>query len=302
MDRLESMAIALAISQAGSLSAAARELRKPLPTVSRKVSELEAHLKARLFIRSTRRLTLTDAGVEYIAACKRIMEEVAEAERSVAGEFAAPQGELVISAPVVFGRVHVLPVVTAFLREFPHIDIRLVLSDRLLNLGEDHVDATIRIGTLADSRLVATRIGATRRIVCATPRYLREHGAPRTPADIATHACIAFEGIGGGDTWKFAEGSRELPVTIRPRLLVNTAEAAIDAALANLGLTRVLSYQVERAMRDAKLEAVLERFAPPAIPIHLLYGPQKRLPLKLRTFLDFASARLRARLRGQTPS
>ena len=298
MDRLDSMRIALAVADGGSLSAAARALRRPLPTVSRGLSELESRLKARLFNRSTRRLTMTDAGAEYIAACRGILEDITAAERAAAGEFAAPQGELVISAPIVFGRLHVLPVITQFLRAFPDIDIRLLLTDRMANLWEDQVDVAVRIGTLSDSRLVATRLGQTRRTVVASPEYLRAHGRPKVPADLSAFPCIAFEALGNTETWTFGEGARPMSVAIRPRLTVNTAEAAIDAALDHLGITRVLTYQVAQTLGDGRLEALLERFAPPAAPIHLVYGPQARVPLKLRAFLDFAAARLRERLKA----
>src|SRR5882724_3392190 len=172
MDRLESMSILVTAVEAGSLSAAARRLGTPLATVSRKVSELEAHLKTQLLKRSNRRLTLTDAGRSYVAACRRILEEVSEAERAAAGEYSAPKGDLVITAPIVFGRLHVLPVVTAFLAAYPQVDIRLTLGDRIAHLAEDHIDLAIRIGRLPDSRMVATGVGSIRHVVCASPAYL----------------------------------------------------------------------------------------------------------------------------------
>jgi DNA-binding transcriptional LysR family regulator len=170
MDRLESMATLLAAVEAGSLSGASRKLGMPLATVSRKVSELETHLRVRLLNRSSRRLTLTDAGRSYVAACKRILEDIGAAERAAAGEYSAPRGELIMTAPIVFGRLHVLPVVIAFLEAYPEIDVRLALADRVINLLEDHVDLALRIGELPDSSLVATRLGAIRRVVCASPR------------------------------------------------------------------------------------------------------------------------------------
>src|SRR3974390_1098169 len=181
MDRLESMSILGGAVEAGSLSAAARRLRTPLATVSRKVSELEAHLKTRLLIRSNRRLTLTEAGQSYVAACRRILEEVDEAERTAAGEFSAPRGDLAVAAPIVFGRLHVLPIAIAFLRTYPDIDIRAALADRTVNLMEEHVDVAVRIGVLPDSSLVALRLRAVRRVVCARPAHLAGHGAPATP-------------------------------------------------------------------------------------------------------------------------
>src|SRR3974390_2887679 len=178
MDRLESMSILVAAVGAGSLSAAARRLRTPLATVSRKVSELEAHLKTRLLIRANRRLTLTAAGESYVAACRKILEDVDEAARTAAGGLRPARGALAVAAPVVFGRLHVLPITTAFLRTFPEIDIRLALADRMVNLMEEHIDVAVRIGALPDASLVALRLGAVRRVVCASPAYLATHGTP----------------------------------------------------------------------------------------------------------------------------
>jgi DNA-binding transcriptional LysR family regulator len=293
MDRLDAMAVVVTVGEAGSLSAAARHLGMPLPTVSRKVSDLEAHLRVRLFNRSTRLLTLTEAGRAYVAASKRILEDVSLAEQAACGEFSSPRGDLVISAPIVFGRLHVLPTVTEFLKSHPQVNVRLVLSDRVINLLEDHVDLAIRIGNLPDSGLVATRCGSTRRVVCASPAYLSEHGAPKHPTDLASHASIVFEGLTSPDIWVFKGDRSDVSVPIRPKLIVNTAEAAVDAATAGVGITRVLSYQVERAVADGTLVTVLKRFEPRPVPVSVVYPDQRRLPLKVRAFLDFAVPRLR---------
>lgn len=296
MDRLESMTVLLAVVDAGSLSAAARTLRMPLPTVSRKLSDLETHLNARLLIRSTRGVALTDAGRSYISACRRIMEDIDEAERAAAGEYSEPRGELVLTAPVVFGRLHLLPVVTEFLTAYPDVSVRLVQGDRLANLADDHVDLALRIGTLPDSGLISTGLGSIRRVVCANPAYLAEHGTPQDPQELSAHDNISFEHLTAGDTWRFQSEGKEIVARVRPRLIVNTAEAAIDAAIAGAGLTCVLSYQVESALRAGSLNLVLRAFEPGAIPVSFLYLGQGRVPLKLRSFLDFASPRLRARL------
>ena len=296
MDRLESMSVFIAVVEAGSLSAAGRTLRMPLPTVSRKVSELESHIKARLLNRSTRQLTLTDAGRSYLAACKRILEDVGEAERSASGEYSAPRGELIITAPVVFGRRHVVPTVAEFLKAYPEVDARLVLSDRSLNLLEDHVDLAVRIGEPPDSSLVATRVGTVRNVVCASPAYLAEHGTPRNPTELVKHDCLTFSGLMSPDNWTFTINGAAVSVPVHSRLIVNTAEAAIDAAIAGAGLTRVLSYQIEEAINSGALVIALRKFEPASIPINLMYTGQRLLPLKLRAFLDFAMPRLRTRL------
>ncbi len=297
MDRLHAMSVVVAVGEAGSFSAAARRLGMPLPTLSRRISDLEAHLNTRLFNRSTRRLSPTDAGQAYLQACKRILDDVTEAERSASGEFNAPRGDLVVSAPIVFGRLHVLPTIGAFLKAYPDVRVRFVQSDRLINLLEEHVDLAVRIGDLLDSVLIAARVGSTRRVLCASPRYLEEFGIPTHPTQIPAHQLISFEGLTSPDTWVFKSDPADIAIPIRPKLIVNTAEAAIDAAIEGVGLTRVLSYQIEHAVKAGALATILKRFEPAPAPISLVYPGQRRLPLKLRAFLDFAAPRLRARLR-----
>ncbi|TIU69332.1 MAG: LysR family transcriptional regulator, partial [Mesorhizobium sp.] len=267
MDRLDAMSLFVATVEAGSLSAAARRAGVPLATVSRKLSDLEKHLKTRLLNRSTRRLVLTDAGQSYLAACRRILDEVNEAERTAAGEYSSPTGELVITAPVVFGRLHVLPVITDFLAIYPQVDVRLTLSDRITQLVEEHIDLALRIGELPDSAMVAIRVGSIRRIVCASPAYLASQGTPEKPSELAGHSCVTFEGLASPATWSFGAGKTETTIPVRSRLQVNTAEAAIDAAIAGLGLTKVLSYQADAGVRAGTLRVVLEPFESPPWPV-----------------------------------
>lgn len=296
MDRLQSMMTLVAVVEAGSLSAASRKLGMPLATVSRKVSELEAHLETQLLVRNSRRLTLTDAGRLYVESCRGILDQIDEAERAAAGEYRAPRGDLTITAPIVFGRLHVLPVVTEFLRAYPEIDVRLLQADRAVNLLEEHVDLAVRIGELPDSSLIATRIGSIRRVVCGSPSYLIERGTPRAPTDLKRHDCITFAGLSSPETWTFRKGKSEVAIPIHSRLVVNTAEAAIDAAVSAIGLTRILCYQIAEARRLGALAILLEDFEPTPWPVSMVYAGQARLPLKLRAFLDFAAPRLKARL------
>jgi DNA-binding transcriptional LysR family regulator len=295
MNRLESMSILVAVVDSGSLSAAARRLDMPLATVSRKVGELESHLKTRLLHRTTRRLSLTEAGSSYVAACRRILEEIGEAERTAMGEYASPKGELVVTAPVVFGRSHVVPVVAEFLAHYPEIDVSLVLTDRVVHLMDENIDVAVRIGELPDSTLVATGVGRVRRVVCASPAYLATHGVPARPRDLAGHECITFEVLASMHAWVFGSGKSELSVPVHSRLAVNTAEAAIAAAILGVGVTRVLSYQVADVIRDNALCVVLEAFESAPLPVSLVHKGQAPLPLKLRAFLDFVTPRLRAR-------
>jgi DNA-binding transcriptional LysR family regulator len=296
MDRLDAMKVLLAVIEAGSLSAASRLLGAPLATVSRKVSDLEAHLGTRLLIRSSRKLALTDAGQNYVVACRRILEQVADAERAAAGEYNAPRGELTLAAPIAFGRLHILPVAADFLKAYPDIDLRVTLSDRISHILDEHIDLAIRIGELEDSSFMAKRVGEVRKVVCAAPGYFSARGVPARPADLVAHDCITFNALMAADTWVFPVGKSEETVTVRSRLIVNTAEAAIDAAMAGVGITRVLSYQAARAVRDGKLVLALQPFESPSWPISLVHAGQGPLPLKVRAFLDFAAPRLRAML------
>ena len=293
MNTFDAMSVLLVVAEAGSLSAAARKLGTPLTTVSRKIGDLERHLGVKLFVRTGRRLVLSEAGSDYVAACRRILEEVGEAERAVAGEYSAPRGALVLAAPIVFGRLHVLPIVTAFLKAFPEIDVQLSLSDRTVNLVEEHVDAALRIGMLTDNSMVALKVGEIRRVVCATPAYLAAHGRPKVPADLAGHDCITFEGLQSPASWLFPGKKGRQAVSIHSRLAVNTAEAAMDAAIAGVGVTRVLFYQAAAALKAKKVELLLEAFEPDPLPVHLVHMAGRQVPLKLRAFLDFAAPRLR---------
>jgi DNA-binding transcriptional LysR family regulator len=297
MNRLDAMSVLVAVAESGSLSGASRNLGIPLPTVSRKLAELETHLGTRLFIRSTRKLALTDAGAAYLPACKRILEQIRDAERAASGEYVSPRGDLVVTAPIVFGRLHVLPVINEFLASYPEIDVRLVLSDRNIHLIDDRVDLAVRIGALQDSSMIATRVASVRRVVCASPAFLASVKAPRVPADLPKLACITFDSLTSSATWSFvAPGSRtERAVSIHSRLSVNTAEAAIDAAVAGVGLTRVLSYQAAKAVAESKLKIVLAKYEPDALPVNLVHLGPGQLPFKTRAFLDFVASRLRKR-------
>ena len=291
------MSILLAVAEAGSLSAASRKLGLPLATVSRKMSELETHLSTRLFSRSSRGLAMTEPGQAYLAACRRILDEVAEAERAASGEFSAPKGNLTITTPVVFGRRHVLPIVVEFLRAYPEIDIRLVQLDRIVNLMEENIDLAVRIGDLPDSSLRALRVGEIRRVLCASPDYLAREGIPQNLDDLASHDCITF--LTSSGFWTFGRGRAERRVAIRSRLVVNTSEAAIDAATAGAGLTRVLSYQIADAVTAGQLVIVLQDFEPAPWPVSLVHHSLGPAPQKLRAFLDFATPQLRAALRAR---
>ncbi|MDN4983233.1 LysR family transcriptional regulator [Bradyrhizobium arachidis] len=296
MDRLDAMSVLLAAVENGSLSKASRELRLPLATVSRKVAELEAHLKATLLIRSAKGLELTPAGRSYVTSAKSILEQLSEAERAAAGEYSEPKGDLVVTAPIMFGRMHVLPVVTRFLEAFSEVSVGLVLTDRVAHFLEDQVDVALRLGLLPDSSLIATRVGEVRHVICASPDYLAANGIPETLDDLEKHRLVSFQSVSALSTWTFEHDGTEKTVSFRSRLGVNTIDAAIDAALAGAGLVRAVSYQIAEHVRAGRLAVVLEAFEPQLRPVHLVYDTQSRLPLKLRAFVDFVVPRLRERL------
>jgi DNA-binding transcriptional LysR family regulator len=296
MDRLDAMGVLLSVVEHGSLSAASRALHSPLPTVSRKISELESLLGIRLFTRTSRRILLTEAGESYVVAAREILGRVEEAERRATGEYVAPKGDLTMTAPIVFGRLHVLPVVTDFLKAFPDININLIMSDRPISLADEHIHVALRISRLSDSSLIAIRLGSTRTTVYANPDYLKRHTHPSHPDELKQHDCIAFEGVLSTRFWTFHDGAKDIAVPIRTRLSVNTAEAAVDAAASGLGMTRVMAYQAKRAVDAGLLVPLLEDFEQEASPVHLVHLSDGLMPLKLRTFLDFATPRLRALL------
>jgi DNA-binding transcriptional LysR family regulator len=296
MDRLGAIRLFAAVADAGSLSAAGRKLGMPLTTVSRKLAALEEELGARLVTRSTRRLTLTEPGRQYLDACRRILEELDAAEAQLSGTRGEPQGELAITAAVVFGRLHVLPVVCDFLRHYPRIDARMLLLDRPVDLIEEGLDVAVRIGALADSSLIATRAGAVRQIVCASPAYLAAHGEPKRHDELGRHDCITFSARDARDRWTFSDGKKQERVRVRSRLTVNTAEAAIDAALAGVGITRVLSYQAAAALAEGSLKEILRGSDSSEIPVSILHREDRLAQAKVQAFVAFAAAALRKRI------
>jgi DNA-binding transcriptional LysR family regulator len=296
MDRLEAMTVFAAVAEARGFSAASRRLGMPLATVSRKVSELEESLGVQLLARTTRRVSLTDTGRQYFEACRRILDDVAEADRAASGEYRAPRGELILTTPIVFGRLHIVPVVTEFLKAYAEVDVQMMLVDRVVDLLDEHVDLALRIGELPDSSLIAVRIGSIGRVVCASPAYLAAHGTPTHPRELAEHDAVTFAGLSSTREWSFQAGGATKRFPVRSRLTVTTAEAALDAAIAGAGLTRVLSYQAAAAVRDGRLVLALRDYEPEPNPISLVYPSGRLVPLKLRAFLDFAVPRLKARL------
>jgi len=299
MDRIEAMTAFVTALDEGSLARAARRLGRSPAAITRAVALLEERLGTRLLHRTTRALHLTPAGERYLAACRAILADLAEADLLAAGERTDPRGQLSLTAPVTFGRLHVAPLVEELLEAHPALAARLLLIDRVVNLIDEGHDAAVRIGPLPDSSLVATKVGAVRRVVCASPAYLALHGTPQGPADLGGHRVISFSQITETSNWAFAagpSGGMRRQVTVCPHFIVNGAEAAVAAAARGRGITRVLSYQVEDEVAAGRLVLLLEAFEGPRLPVHVVY-PEARLPAaKLRAFVAFAVPRLRSRL------
>jgi DNA-binding transcriptional LysR family regulator len=295
MDRIDGVMVFVEVAGHGSFAEAARRLGRSPTAITRAVADLETRLGVRLLNRTTRAVSVTEAGQRFLAGGKRVLADLDEIERAAAGEGTAPRGELRVTAPILFGRLHVLPIVTEFLGRFPDVLVVLTLLDRPIDLVEEGLDVAVRIGALAESSAIASRVGAVHRIVVASPDYLAQHGTPRAPADLGAHAVIAFSGIFGVERWVFYNEAEEESVAIKPRLIVTTAEAAVDAAKGGFGLTRVLSYQAADDIARGSLRRVLTAYEGDELPIHLLHPGGRHPPPKLRAFLDFAMPRLRRR-------
>lgn len=297
LDRLEAMELLLSAVDKGSLSAAARELKIPVSTLTRKVTELEELLGTRLLMRTTRKLTLTDAGAEYVAAARNILSLVADQERAATGEFTTARGELVVTTPVQLGRQHVLPIINQFLTLFPDITVRLLQSDRNLDLIDAHADLAVRIGQLADSSMIATRIGSLRTIVCASPAFLNKHGVPRELDDLKKLPCVVFNSP-YLSPWRFRLPVTRTPLTltVEPRLQVSAPDAAVAAAVDGVGITLVLEHDADEAIRSGQLQIVLQEFEIEPIPVHIVHVSRSIMAIKLRHFIDFAAPKLRESL------
>ena len=282
------------IVDGGSLSAAARSLGVSLPAVVRTLAALEEHLGTRLLNRTTRRIGLTDAGGEYYQRSRQLLGEVEEAELAVSSAKSRPSGTLAVTAPVLFGRFNVVPILAEYRRRFPEVGVRLLLLDRNVNLLEEGIDVAVRIGQLADSSLVATRLAEVRRVVYASPAYLRRRGTPKHPRELAAHDCLSLTALStGGDAWRFREAGRAFDVRLRPRFVSNSGDAVIAMAEGGQGIGIALSYQIERQLAQRKLVAVLEAFAPEPLPVSAVYPHGRLTAAKVREFISLAATRLK---------
>lgn len=294
MDKLRGIQTFIEIAERGSLTAAADALDTSLPTVVRRLAELEASLGVRLFNRTTRRIHLTDEGLRYLAICKTALGQLEEAEEALFDAKAEPTGKLVVTAPTLFGRLHVAPLLREFLRMHPALTLEMLLLDRSIDLIEEGVDVAVRIGFLSDSTLHAVPAGSLRRVVCASPAYLKQHGTPRHPSELASHAAIRFTGRSVLSEWQFQENGRTFGARITPCVTTNSVEAAVDACRDDVGLGAFLSYQVQAPVKAGELKPVLRKYETDPIPITMLYPHSKLMSARVRAFIDFAAPRLRA--------
>jgi len=295
MDRAESLAIFAEVAERGSFVEAARRRGRSPAAVTRDIAELEKRLGVRLLNRTTRAVSLTEAGQRLLSGAKRVLADLDEIEYAAAGAGTAPRGELRVTAPILFGRLHVEPLVLEFLHQFPDVSVALMLVDRPVDLVEEGLDVAVRIGAMAEASAIATRVGGMRWVVVASPDYLARHGTPQAPADVSAHSVVAFAGMFGAERWIFRDKAGETSVAIKPRLTVSTAEAAVDAARAGFGITRVLGYQAADDIGCGALLRLLKEHEGDELPIHVLYPGGRYPPPKLRAFLDFTTPRLRRR-------
>jgi DNA-binding transcriptional LysR family regulator len=295
MDRLENMGVFVAVAEEGGFAAAGRRLSLSPPSVTRAVAALEAHLGVTLLHRTTRAVRLTDAGQRYLGDCKRILADIAEADVLAVGAHAELGGRIALTAPVMLGRALVAPVLFDFLAKHPKVGVRALFVDRVVDLLDEGIDVAIRIAELPESAATAVRVGSVRRVVCAAPSYLKERGVPHRPTELGRHDAIGFFGSSNTAGWSFSKHGRAASPAFP--LVVNSADVAVQAALAGRGLLRALTYQVERELRSGKLRTVLTAYEPRPLPVHLVLPEGRRASARVRAFVDFAVEKLRTALR-----
>ncbi|MCA1323378.1 LysR substrate-binding domain-containing protein [Herbaspirillum sp. alder98] len=293
MDRLHLMTVFVAVAEAESFSAAARRLSMSSPAVTRAITTLEKRLGVRLLTRTTRFVRATEAGLRYLEDARRIIAEADEADEAVSGINATPRGRLMVTAPVLFGRMFVTPVVVEYLRRYPEVTVSALFLDRVVNLIEEGLDVGVRIGHLPDSSLQAIRVGQVRSVLCASPAYLKQHGMLSAPDDLMRHTLIA-PGMTPQVEWKFMRDARSMSLKVTPRLVVTSMDAAIEAARSGFGIARVLSYQIAPWVATGELQVVLDPFETAALPIHVIHREGRQSAAKVRSFVDMVVQALRA--------
>ena len=292
MDRFHEMQVFLAVAEEEGFAAAARRLKTSPPSVTRAIAAMEQRIGTQLLARTTRSLHLTEAGQRYLEDCRRILAELEEAEEAAAGSYSIPGGHLTVTAPVLFGELYVAHVLGEYLDQFPLVNISALLVDRVVNMADEGVDVAVRIGHLHEPGQQAIKVGEVRRVVCASPAYLDQHGRPQRPEQLREAKIVTSSSSQLVSEWTFVDAGQPLKIAIEPRLSVTANNAAINLARLGWGMTRVLSYQVAAAVAAGELELVLEAFEPAPLPIHIVFQQNGRIPAKVNTFVDFLSQRL----------
>lgn len=294
MDRFQSLQVFVKVAECGGFAAAARDLGMSPPAVTRAVAALEERINTRLLIRTTRSVRLTESGERFLQDSRRILMELEEAEEAAVGSHAAPRGELRVTAPVLFGRHYVTPIIGDFLDRYPLVNCQALFVDRIVNLMDEGLDVAIRIGNLPDSSLIAIRAGSVRLVLFAAPAYLKEHGLPRHPEDLSDHRLIKSLAINTSMEWSFHENGKPLSIHIQPRLRMNTNDAVIELVARGWGISRLLSYQIAPQLAEGRVQTILTEFEPSPIPIHVVHQEGRMVSSKVRAFVDFMVDRLRA--------
>lgn len=296
MDKLRAIATFVRIVDAGSLTAAADATGTSLTSVVRSLAALEKSLGTRLLNRTTRRISLTAEGIDYVERCREILAAIKEADAALGAQHGALSGRLVVTAPVTFGRLHIAPLLTAFLKKHPDVSLELLLLDRVVDLHEEGIDLAVRIGALPDSQLVAVPLGSVRRVCCASPAYLRRHGTPAEPSDLLTHKCVGFSGSGPSPGWSFKVAGRSVKVPVKPVYVTNQIETAVDACIGGIGLASLLHYQVRERLEAGELKTVLQNYEVDPLPVNVLYRHDRMMPARVRALLDWLVPQVRKRL------
>lgn len=293
MDKLEAMQVFAEVAKQKSFVGASEQLNLSAPAVTRSIAWLEANLGVKLFHRTTRHVRLTESGVRFLTDTKRILADLEESEAAATGIYAAPKGTLTITAPVLFGEMHIMPIISEYLAMYPDVSVKTMFSDRNTNLVEDELDIAVRIGHLKDSNLYATQVGSVKRILCGSPSYFQQYGIPQCPADLTQHQTIFPSVYGSLTSWEFINNGKKEVIKLTPRLQCFQGAAAIKAAIQGTGITRVMSYQVGEEIKEGRLQRVLEDFEEAPLPINILRLEGRRMNPKIRSFLDLAVERLK---------
>ncbi len=294
MDRFSEMQIYIAVAESEGFSAAARRLNISPPVVTRAVAELEARLGVKLLNRTTRYVRTTEAGQRYLEDARRVLMAADEADEAAIGVNAEPRGHLTVTAPVLFGRMYVMPGIVDYLQKYPDTEISAMFVDRVVNLMEEGVDVALRIGELSDSSFKALRVGTVRRLLCASPGYIEQHGIPHTPEDLSKHKIIVASNLGSTIEWRFTRDNKVFSVRIKPRLTVTSNDSAIEAAVNGVGIARLLSYQIAPELEQEKLKIIMAEYEAPSLPVHIVHREGRHASTKIRSFIDLMASRLRA--------